>query len=86
MTVVPFSDSPVHVQECFCGRECGFDMFRPRLGVFLWTGCGSVVCRPRLGAFVWAGVWVGYGPSTFWAVFVDGGVVQWCAFHRSTSP
>ena len=27
----------VHVFGCFCGRECGFVVCRPRLGVFLWT-------------------------------------------------
>ena len=38
MTAVPFSDSAVHVQGCFCGRECGSVVCRPRLGVFLWPG------------------------------------------------
>ena len=52
------------------------------LGVAVFLGGGrSQVCPPRFGWFLWTGVVIWVVPSTFWAVFVDGGGVLVCAVH-----
>ena len=45
----------VHVFGCFCGREGGFVVCRPRFGRFCGRECGFVVYRPRLWRFLWLG-------------------------------
>ena len=62
----------VHVFGGFCGRECGFVVCRPRLGVFLWPGVWFSGVPSTFLVFLWPGGWFCGAPSTFLVVFVAG--------------